>query len=254
VRPNVRSAGSVLRTGPWWAGPMEPQHDLLGQLRTEWARVARTSSSRVACQGFLARHAELPLLAAQDLGDVVRRLEPRGGLRVEQRAQVVTALLEDASDPLIHRALLQTLLPGIVSVTRQLRFGRGIVDAPHEALDQALTLATELLSDWAGQSRTYAAPDVLSALRGRLRRWLLKEKEARVSAVSDIRDTDIAAENDHLLRRLEVLAHGPQSRLARLTYARVYEGVSLRDLAAADRSAPRSLQAELQQFATRFLL
>lgn len=254
MRPSVRWSVSETRTAYCWAGPMEPQHDLLGQLRTEWARVARTSSSRIACREFLERHVDLPPLMAQDMGDVVRRLEPRGGLRVEQRALVVTALLEDADDPMIHRALLQTLLPGIVSVTRQLRFGRGIVDAPHEALDQALTLATELLTDWAGQSRAYAAPDVLSALRGRLRRWLLKEKEARAAVVADIRDSDIAPDNDHLLRRLEVLAHGPQSRLARLTYARVYEGVSLRDLAAADRSAPRSLQAELQQFATRFLL
>ncbi len=233
---------------------MEPQHDLLGGLRTEWQRTARSAASRLACSRFLAQHPELPPLRAYDLGDVIRYLEPRGGLRVEQRAVLVTALLRDAADPMIHRALLQTLLPGVVSVTRQLRFGNGIVDAPHEALDQALGLMSELISDWAGQERTYAAPDLLSALKGRLRRWLLKEKDARASTSMELLDGDSGAYGDPILARLTSLAQGPEQRLARLTYARVYQGTSLKELAAADRSAPRALQAELQHFATRFLL
>jgi hypothetical protein len=43
-------------------------------------------------------------------------------------------------------------------------------------------------------------------------------------------------------------------RLVRLTYARVFEGRSLRELAAHDHSAPVALQSELQRFAVRYLL
>ena len=115
------------------------------------------------------------------------------GASVLERAAIVRALLEEASDPDIHRALLQTLLPGVVSVCRQLRFGDGIVDEPSETVAMAISLLSELLVDWAGQSRQYAAPDLLSALRGRLRRWLLKEKEA-MRQVSQFEAVERAAE------------------------------------------------------------
>lgn len=63
-----------------------------------------------------------------------------------------------------------------------------------------------------------------------------------------------AEESSPLLTRLESLRGGEHDRLARLTYARVFEGRSLRELAANDHSAPVSLQSELQLFALRYLL
>ncbi len=118
----------------------------------------------------------------------------------------------------------------------------------------AVSLLSELLVDWAGQSRQYAAPDLLSALRGRLRRWLLKEKDA-LKSVSHYEQIDLPAnDSSPLLTRLEGLRGGEHDRLARLTYARVFEGRSLRELAKDDHSAPVSLQSELQHFAIRFLL
>jgi hypothetical protein len=146
------------------------------------------------------------------------------------------------------------MIPGIVSVCRQLRFGDGIIRDPSETLAMALGLASELLADWAGQTRQYAAPDILSALRGRLRRWLLKEKAA-LYAVSYFEQADEpAVEDSPLLARLSSLRGSQYDRMARLTYARVFEGRSLRELASDDCSAPVSLQAELQHFAVRHLL
>ncbi len=235
-------------------GPMTIKIDLLGNLRLEWRRVGRSPSARAACQRLASRYPDLDLGQLTDLVDVVALLETRGGRNVLERARIVRALLLEASDPDIHRALLQTLLPGVVSVCRQLRFGAGIIDEPSETLAMAVSLLSELLVDWAGQSRQYAAPDLLSALRGRLRRWLLKEKAA-LRSVSRFDHVDEAAdESSPLLTRLENLRGGEHDRLARLTYARVFEGRSLRELAQHDHSAPVSLQSELQHFAVRYLL
>lgn len=228
--------------------------DLLSSLRADWRRYGASHAARDSARAFAQRHDGLDLDFVEDLVDVVALLESRGPRKVLDRARLVRALLEDARDPLIHRALLQTLLPGIVSVCRQLRFGNGIIDDPSETLAVAVTLAGELLSDWAGQSRPYAAPDLLSALRGRLRRYLLKEKEAR-RALTGSAAIDFASPAASTLEtRLEQLCGTTHERLARLTYARVFEGIPLKVLAAHDHSAPASLQDELRLFAIRHLI
>jgi hypothetical protein len=248
ARVVVRCArGSQLRS-------MTTNHDLLGQLRTEWHRFGRTGHAKTAFERFRAAHPEVTLDGLHDLGDVVAALEPRGGRSVLERAAIVRALLEEAHDPLLHRTLLQTLIPGIVSVCRQLRFGDGIVREPSETVAMAMGLANELISDWAGQSRPYAGPDLLSALRGRLRRWLLKEKAALTSLRLYTDADQPALEASPLETRINSYRGSQYDRMARLTYARVFEGRSLKELARDDRSAPTSLQAELQHFAIRFLL
>ncbi len=236
--------------------PMTTTPDLLNSLRSEWRHVGASLPARRAAHHFAQCHDELDLGCVDDLVDVVSLCESRGPRKVLERARIVRALLEDARDPMIHRALLQTLLPGIVSVCRQLRFGAGIIDDPGETLAVAIALAAELLHDWAGQSRPYAAPDVLSALRGRLRRHLLKEKEQQRLLTSGTYDVVHVEQTSTttLQSRLEAMRGTPHERLARLTYARVFEGLSLKELAAADHSAPQHLQHELQRFARRHLI
>jgi hypothetical protein len=229
-------------------------HDLLTQLRQEWVGLGRTRESQRAGTAFALRHCDLALAGVKDLADVVGALEARSGRSVEQRAAIVAALLQDAGQPMIHRALLQTLLPGVVSVARQLQFGRGIIDEPGETMSQAITTLSELISDWSGELRPYAAPDLLSALRGRLRRWLLKEKQLRSSTPSGGLPDAPAAEEYPILTRLAQQLSGPNERLARLCYARVFEERSFAELAATDGTTPQLLRGELQQFATRFLL
>jgi hypothetical protein len=235
-------------------GVMTLKNDLLGQIRYEWLHVGHSNRARTAMAVLAQRHQDLDLGGLCDLYDVVALLETRGGRTVLERAEIVRALLEEAGDPEIHRALLQTLIPGIVSVCRQLRFGDGIVEDASETVGVALGLASELLTDWAGQSRQYAAPDILSALRGRLRRWLLKEKAARRSTSYFEHHDEPAVEASPLLARLHSFRGSQYDRIARLTYARVFEGRSLRDVAAQDHSAPATLQKELQHFAVRFLI
>lgn len=235
-------------------GLMNTHSDLLNNLRSEWRHAGRQPDARAACRRLDERYPALRLASAEDLFDVVSLLESRGERTVLERAQIVQALLQEASDPAIHRALLQTLLPGVVSVCRQLRFGEGIVDDPGETLGVTVSLLSELLVDWAGQSRPYAAPDILSALRGRLRRWLLKEKASR-RALAPSRVTEEAAPTSStLLARLESLRGTEHDRLARLTFERVFEGRSWREIARDDHSAPTTLQSELQLFALRYLL
>ena len=233
---------------------MTTRTDVLGQLRREWERVGRTKEAREALRTLDERHPLVGLHDLCDLCDLVGILEARGGRSVLERASIVRAMLEEAADPLVHRALLQTMIPGIVSVCRQLRFGDGIIKDPSETVSMALGLASELLVDWAGESRQYAAPDILSALRGRLRRWLLKEKSA-LCAVSYFEQGDEpAVEDSPLLTRLVSFRGSKYERLARITYASVFEGRSLRELAHEDCSAPGSLRAELQHFAVRHLI
>lgn len=235
-------------------GAMTTKSDVLGQLRQEWDRAGRSSEARKSLRILESRHPSLGLDALEDLCDVVKVLEQGGGKCVLERAEIVKALLEESHDPTLRRTLLQTLLPGIVSVCRQLRFGDGIIDDPSETLGVALSLASELLTDWSGQSRQYAAPDILSALRGRLRRWLLKEKDAMRRVAFFEPYDEPASEESSLLARLESFRGSQFERIAQLTYARVFEGRSLRDLARQDHSAPGSLQAELQHFAVRHLI
>jgi len=232
---------------------MTISHDYLGQLREDWRWLGRRQDSRRAYERLREAHPDVALDGLVDLRDLVVALDTGGGRSVIERARIVQALLEEAGDEMIARALLQTLLPGVVSVCRQLRFGQGIVDAPHETVAMAVSLLNELIVDWAGQSRPYAAPDLLSALRGRLRRWLLKEKESRLASAPFAEDL-VAAPTSPLVTRLETMREGPHERLARLTYQCVVAGVPLRELALADHSSVPTLRRELQVFALAHLI
>jgi hypothetical protein len=227
--------------------------DVLTQLRRDWSVTGRLPTSHRALDRLRRAHPHLDLGTSEHLGDVLTLLETRSRLSAVAKAQILEALLIEATDATLRRALLQTLLPGVVGACRQLRFGDGIIDDPSEVLGVAVALLSELLVEWAGQSRPYAGPDLLSALRGRLRRWLLKEKAARWVVSVSLPDQP-AAPNDRLLTRLEQLRGGPHERLATLTYARVFEGASLESLATRDVSSVRQLRHELQVFALQQLL
>ena len=208
--------------------------DVLSQLRGEWRSLSRTTASRRALEALRAGTGSLIPASVRDLGDLVAVLEPTDGLDQLSRARVVAALLARGHDPLVRRCLLQTMLPGIVSVARKLRFGEGIADDPRTFLSDALAEATDLLCDWAGQQRDYAAPDLLSALRCRLRRRMLSDKarRAELSMPPDraSQSDDYAAGN--LAHELAVAAaRGDHD--AHLLYARCILGHTSAELASA---------------------
>ena len=117
----------------------------------------------------------------------------------------------------------------------------------------AIALCAELLVEWAGQSRPYAGPDLLSALRGRLRRWLLKEK-ALLQTTAPYNDEERAGEGGTSLETRLALVAVHEPRLAQLAYARIFDETSLKALAHADQSSVGTLRLELERFALRELL
>ena len=233
---------------------MTTEIDVLGLLRTEWLHLGRTSRSCEAMARLAGAHPELQLNQVADLTELITLLEPHGGRTSIERARIVQALLEEASCPALHRALLQTLIPGIVSTCRQLRFGQGIISNPSDMLSCALSYTSELISLWAGQSRPYCGPDLLSALRGRLRRWMLNERDVQIRLSYFENNDFVAKEESPLLARLDSFRGSSHERLARLTFERVFEGRPLLEVAKREHVAPLTLQRDLQQFAKNFLL
>ena len=230
---------------------METSLDSLTALRRDWHwRCHRTGSCEAAAR-FRDAHPTLPLTGVDDLGDLVGVLEVHGGRSMLERAAIVQAMLVDAADAEIRRALLQTLLPGVISVCRRLRFGQGVTSESGEFVGLALATTSEILAQWAGEDRPYAALDVLSALRGRLRRWILREKE---SAAIPTAAAATWAEPVSLDARLAAYLGGPHERLARLTYQRVYDERPWQALATAEHVSIPALQNELQFFARRYLV
>ncbi len=224
--------------------------DTLTTLRDEWRWHSRQPASRHAASLLRSSHPDLALAGVEDLGDLVRALDTRGSRTILERAAIVQALLVEARDDEVRRALLQTLLPGIVSVCRRLRFGQGVPCEPGEFMGLALATTTEILTQWAGQSRPYAALDILSALRGRLRRWILREKDTP----PPMTPATTADEPSTLDERLRGYLGGPHDRLARLTYALVFEERSWDEVAQSEHADVDALQNELQFFAHRYLV
>ena len=227
--------------------------DILQQLRRDWDYRSRSRDSRRAVRLLDEAHPELSLRDVEDMGGVLGLLETRSGRCVLEKARILQALLIESDDEFLRRALLQTLLPGIVSTCRQFRFGDGIIDDPSETLGVAIALCAELLVEWAGQSRPYAGPDLLSALRGRLRRWLLKEK-ALLQTTAPYNDEERAGEGGTSLETRLALVAVHEPRLSQLAYARIFDETSLKALAHADQSSVGTLRLELERFALRELL
>ncbi len=211
--------------------PHRDPSDVLSALRTEWRGLGRCSEARRALASLRATHDAVVPRGVGDLCELVTSLEPRGGLDTLARARLVAALLARADDPMLRRCLLQTLLPGIVSVARMLQFGDGVADSPRAFLADALSEAFDLLLDWAGQQRPYAAPDLLGALRCRLRRRMLADKARRLELAALPERAHVAdADTDAFVRALGDAAAAGVTDVD-LLYARCVLGYSATELA-----------------------
>jgi len=236
-------------------------HHQLDDLRREWQIISRTTASRTACELLKAQHPPLAETRARDLGDVVELLEPRSGLSQIDRAQLAAALLAATPlDGLLARALLQTLLPGLIGVARKLDWGRGRADDPASFLADLITATYELIVEWGGQRRPYAAPDLLNAARCRMRRRLEQASEARLVSLEALVESSsllpITIDEDPMASIQALLAEaGPDVDPvgAAALFGREVLGLSLRELADLTGVSTRRLAAAQREVARRIL-
>jgi hypothetical protein len=234
-------------------------HHQLDQLRIEWRALSRSSRSREAAQTLVAASGPLKERAISDLSDVITLMEPSSRLSQHERAMVAADLLAAVpEDPLFARTLLQTLVPGLVSVARRLRWGQGTSDDPAAFLGDLITAAYELIIEWGGQVRPYAAPDLLNAVRCRMRRRIEAEQDARATSMDLLSETSqraIATNDDDPTLALGARILAEKDSLdplgATALYGREVLGMTYRELAELTGASPKRLAAASREVARR---
>jgi DNA-directed RNA polymerase specialized sigma24 family protein len=235
---------------------------LIDQMTAEWRSIGR---SRVAIRALRVVAKRDPGLSLLVLGagreppscptpchlvDHMRRAS--GRVQREEAAHLVRVLLREAdADPFICRMLVQVLLPGLVVVAGKLQWGRGGEWRDGEEFFAELLSTTWLvLREWSGQDRPYAAPDLLSAIRCRLRRQLFRSKElggrsAPLGAdAGGERSTRSETDLERLARQLIELYHdGMRPDEVQVLYAHHVLGYSMAELAALTGRDRRALYA-----------
>jgi hypothetical protein len=159
----------------------------IDRLAADWA-VNRTFQSRTALQLLAEREADIARLGVEDLHVLVDMLRTSiGNSNAVWAPKVLQAMLRaQAVHPLVPRAILQALVPGLVSIARRLGWGAGGDWPDSSAFFTDLTATTwEVITEWSGQDRPYALLDLLSAVRCRMRRQILRHAHREVAAGDD---------------------------------------------------------------------
>jgi hypothetical protein len=148
-------------------------------LRIEWLTLGTAQASRLACCRLGACEPVVADLGVENLAELVSALSPSSfRLTRNEAAGLIAAMLRSAQiDPLIARAVIQALIPGVLALRRRIDTSNG----PWSDLDSfyadAISILWELTSRWAGSDRPYAAGDLLAGVRTRLR--TLQKSECR---------------------------------------------------------------------------
>jgi hypothetical protein len=181
----------------------------IDQLTLDWRAISRGCESKHALDLLAAREPDVASTQAKDLEELVALLrgaigDPRG----DWAPRVLQAMLRTQSvHPLISRAILQALLPGLVTVARRLSWGSGgdWIDGGTFFSD-LITTAWEVITEWCGEDRPYALLDLLSAVRCRMRRQIMSRRAAREIAVGPELDRRLGITASAETSDLEVLA------------------------------------------------
>lgn len=227
---------------------MTPMNDLahrpIDRMASEWEAIGRSEDSRLALQLLAASEPAIASAGVSDLGQLVDSLRCSGSGPESVRADaafVIRAMLRsEAVHPMIGRAILQALVPGLVTVARRLSWGAGGEwEGPAWFFSDAVATAWEVISEWQGQDRRYAVLDLLSAVRCRLRRQLLRHRQRGDQAVGGL-DVDVFArptwssgttDLDELVRAIDELdGRGIDPGDAALLYANRVLGMSVSEL------------------------
>lgn len=211
-------------------------------MTADWQAKSRSLDSRRALARLAEAEEVVAALGVADLGELVAWL--RRSETVEERrraALVIQAMVRSQSvHPMVAQAVLQSIVPGLVAVARRLRWGAGgDWDGAGSFLADAVATAWEVIVEWSGQDRDYAVLDLLSAIRCRLRRQLLRQRAGRerlafgvdLDLVPGARSTGGASGPDELARAIERLGDRLDPLDAALLYANRVLGLSITELA-----------------------
>lgn len=233
-------------------------------MAAEWRALGHSPGARQALDRLAAAEPDVAAAGATDLGSLVAILHrARGPAERDRAAALVRAMLRSLDlHPLVPRALLQALVPGLVTVARRLSWGAGGDWEDGGAFfADVLTTAWEVVTGWAGQDRPYAVLDILSAVRCRARRQILGQRDGRRRHVADV-DPDLLAaawtpgdtDLDVLARAIEDLAgHGVDRSDAAFLYANRVLGLSVAELAALTGRSRRHVVRRRDRAAEDFL-
>lgn len=226
----------------------------------DWAAVRRSPASRSAAARLAAAEPVVATLDVTDLGQIVSWLRPSRHFRSDQgpgparAASVLQAMLRSQRvHPLVPRAILQAVLPGLVGVARRLAWGAGGEwEDGGSFLADVLDTAWEVIVQWSGDDRDYAVLDLLSAVRCRLRRRLVHHR-ALAQRPAAVLDPGVewsvpwrrgATDLDELVRAIEdVTGNEIDEADAAVLYAHRVLGYTMTELAALTGRTRRHLGA-----------
>jgi hypothetical protein len=236
-------------------------HSPLDRLAEDWESLRRSPASRDAWSALSRVEPDMADVCARDLGDLVDTLidrapdawgSARGPDERARAAALFRAMLRSARvHPLVSRALVQALTPGIVGIGRRLAWGQGGEwDSPRAFTLDAIATAWEVVDDWSGQDRAYAVLDVLSAVRCRLRRRIARHRALhRTERLASFDEhlcehaADSGSDVEELARAIERERPQLDDSDAMVLYAHRVLGYSISELAAASGHSRRLLAA-----------
>ena len=151
------------------------------RLRREWQALGTAPPSRTAYLRLADSEPAIARLDVDDLAELVAALSSAAGrLTRNEAATVITAMLASAgADGLIPRAIVQALLPGVLALVQRFDISEGPWQDVDGFLADAISCLWEQITVWTGTVRPYAAGDLLSATRTRLRTLQATERRHR---------------------------------------------------------------------------
>jgi hypothetical protein len=210
------------------------------QLRTEWQALGTAPQSRTACQRLAGCEPVITRLQVNDLTELVDVLSLSSHwLSRNEAAAVIAAMLRSGGvDVLIPRAIIQALIPGVVALSRRI----DSADGPWSDLDQffvdAISCLWEQIITWSGTTRPYAAGDLLSGVRTRLRTLQATERRHRSRRADtpdalDLIPASIGRTGEELLATelIEATGQGLTPADASLLYSTAILGMSVAEVA-----------------------
>jgi len=150
-------------------------------LRIEWQTLGTAAASHSACYRLAELEPVVEHLKAQNLAELVDALSLSSNrLSRNEAAGVLSAMLRGAGlDPLIPRAIVQALIPGVLALSSRVDLANGPWCDQDAFYAEAVSALWELTNRWAGTDHPYAAGDLLSGVRTRLRTLQITERRHR---------------------------------------------------------------------------